>query len=637
MSSSVTSSPAPALRWAAALAAVVGASTWFVTNVDSADLWWHLASGRVFFERGSVPHVDPLSFTADQPWVNHEWLWGVAAFALYRIDPQLLAWGNFALLALAFYLAFDSAYHQSRAPVASVLATWLAAASAHWFFDLRPQLVTLLGAVVVLATRRLRLAPWLWPPLLLVWCNMHAGYLFGLGAVGLLVLSHALYARLAPGSAPAELFASWGKKAPFVGLLLAIAVLAVNPWGGALLDFATSYAPGSGRTVYADEIVEWQPFGWDAAALRVLGPLGFLGTFRGRYLLVVALALPSCVKLLRRDAYPVMLFSVSFAMAMLARRFVELSSVLAAPLCACTLASAGRWLGARLSLDRRPLLRTLPAVGLACGLALIVVDARVLPDLFARWSRPDMHPRAAVRYLAALRTPVRVFNYEVWGGYLMFHAPHTRVFFDGRASTVYSEKVYRDYLQLMNGREPIAPLVREYRLDAVLVPRSHLVDVLLAAPLSWKIAYEDDSALLLLPPDSPCWARPLPKPEEVLAKEPSWLRRQAALALRAGKGELAVATLQRALVQDPFFVPAYTDLMALLAASAPMPMVEAVADGARALLPHRATDFALHLGMAYERRGDIPSAVRAYRKAISGGPLVSEQSLLSGVERLSRK
>ncbi len=623
-------------RWGLAVLAVVGASAWFVSSIDASDLWWHLAAGRAFLEQGAVPRHDPFSFTSTQPWVNHEWLWGVLAWAAYRIDPQVLAFGNFALLALTFAFVYASALYESERPLPSLLAVWLAASSAHWFFDLRPQVVTLFFVLVIVATRSWSRAPWLWPPLMAAWCNMHAGHVFGLGALGLLVLSYALYAKLAPDSRPARTFVRWGPRAPYVALGLCVLALACNPWGGQLLDFALSYAPGSSRSLYANEIVEWQPFGWDATELRVLGPL-WLGTFRGRYLLLLLLALPSVVQLARRDLYPVLLFALSVAMALLARRFVELSSLLCAPLCACTLARLAAPLARLLQrLSSRALRVWLPPLAAACALPWLFHDVRLVPDLFARWTRPEMYPRAALAYLDALGTPVRVFNYELWGGYEQFHQPSTRVFFDGRASTVYSEELYRDYLQLLDGREPIAPLLAKYRLDAVLVPRTHLVDVLLALPAPWKIVYEDDSAIVLLPPDSPALTRALPAPDVLLRDQPQWLRRRAALAFRAGDATGAVAALRHALTQDPFFVPAYTDLMALVASHASMDAVAEIADTARDLLPHRAADFAFHLGVAYEAHGDRVHALAEYRRAVSGHPLASETGLIAVIDKLQK-
>jgi len=44
-----------------------------VHRLDDSDTWWHLASGRLIAELGSVPRSDPFSYTAEgAPWINRQ-------------------------------------------------------------------------------------------------------------------------------------------------------------------------------------------------------------------------------------------------------------------------------------------------------------------------------------------------------------------------------------------------------------------------------------------------------------------------------------------------------------------------------------------------------------------------------------
>jgi hypothetical protein len=43
------------------------------TSTDP-DLWGNVRFGLDILRSGSVPHLDPYSFTTDRTWVNHEWL-----------------------------------------------------------------------------------------------------------------------------------------------------------------------------------------------------------------------------------------------------------------------------------------------------------------------------------------------------------------------------------------------------------------------------------------------------------------------------------------------------------------------------------------------------------------------------------
>src|SRR5262245_34491639 len=44
------------------------------TTIADADLWGHLRFGLDMLASKALHTTDPYSFTADRPWVNHEWL-----------------------------------------------------------------------------------------------------------------------------------------------------------------------------------------------------------------------------------------------------------------------------------------------------------------------------------------------------------------------------------------------------------------------------------------------------------------------------------------------------------------------------------------------------------------------------------
>ena len=64
----------------------------------------------------------------------------------------------------------------------------------------------------------------------------------------------------------------------------------------------------------------------------------------------------------------------------------------------------------------------------------------------------EMFPQACVRFLATTPLPDRLLNAYGWGGYVAWTLwPRYRVFMDGRASTVYPERVYHDFLVATQG------------------------------------------------------------------------------------------------------------------------------------------------------------------------------------------
>jgi hypothetical protein len=211
-------------RWLAPLAALMGAAAWFQPSVAGSDLWWHLAAGREILAARALPSVDHFSFTfAGRPWMHHEWLWGVGYWLAYELDPQLVAWANLGLLVAVFAVAFVVARRHCGSAFGAGAALWGAAAASYWFLDIRPHELTLLFVGIVLLTRDKPWAPWLWPPLMVLWCNLHGGFVFGFGAIGLFALIETLRASFAAKRLAIDL-RLW------TGVALGLAFLC-NPWG----------------------------------------------------------------------------------------------------------------------------------------------------------------------------------------------------------------------------------------------------------------------------------------------------------------------------------------------------------------------------------------------------------------------
>ena len=54
-------------------------------QICSPDLWWHLKTGEWIWQQHSFPQGDPFSYTAaGQPWIAHEWLFGLVSFLAWR-------------------------------------------------------------------------------------------------------------------------------------------------------------------------------------------------------------------------------------------------------------------------------------------------------------------------------------------------------------------------------------------------------------------------------------------------------------------------------------------------------------------------------------------------------------------------
>ena len=603
-----------------ALAGILGASAWFHPSVAGSDLWWHLAGGRELWRTGSLLHLDPFSHTfAGQPWTNHEWLWETLYWPTYQLHPDLVACLNLTVLLAVFGLTGWLAWRKSGSMLAAGATIWLAAAASHWFLDVRPHLFSLLLVAIVLVTRERRWAPWMWPPLFAVWVNLHGGFVFGLGVVGL----HVLFRTIEVNRRTRRIVLP---RAEWIGLALCGVAILLNPYGYRIFEYPLAYLDSASRF---RQIIEWHPPGWS------MDPR----TFQGRFFwmaLVVALGIPRGV---RRAPYFVALAAVSFWMAFTARRFIPLFSITAAPVAALGLAMVQEWIVALRPELKRPEVRTAVAVA-ALLLALWVGrEVRFFPEPLYRWTQSELYPVGAVRYLRALpEPPKRLFNLYNWGGYLMLHAPGIPVFIDGRANTLYDEEVYDDYLRLYRGRGAVRELLRKYDVDAVLAPPgSGISRALRQGSKRWLVAYSDLRAVVLLPPSESRSGPRLPKAERVLEGSPElWLRR-GQIALRRGRLDEAEEALEQTIAMRPLQLGAHTLLLSLAARRKDRDALERWAQRAIHTYPRQKRRIHQQLATSYEQLGDLRAALEELRKSVPRGPFMSGASIQARIRRLETR
>lgn len=221
------------------------------------DMWWHLSMGRAYAAEGPWLASDPNLFTAVGPPSPAAWLSSLALYGLqHSVGFQGLRLAHLALVALILGFAWSSLFRVSGSRAYASAATALfTCVSAYRLFQLRPDLVSLLGAVLLiwLVVLEQRTASGIAAPgapasvessklrsrlasavlLMVFWANAHAGFLLGpiliASAIGGL-----LFARIARRiGAPIQ--AEPAGRMRYLSIALALGLLAtfVNPTGAA--------------------------------------------------------------------------------------------------------------------------------------------------------------------------------------------------------------------------------------------------------------------------------------------------------------------------------------------------------------------------------------------------------------------
>jgi hypothetical protein len=467
------------------VAAVLGLAVVACLMPAQADTWWQLRAGQDIVASGQVSLVDRYSYTAaGQPWPDHEWLWQVVTYGLYRAGGMpLLTAVCAALIVAAFVLASSLAEGPFGQRLGLfVLAVMLCGPGA----GVRPQLFTLLALMttVVLVVRR---REWALPPLFLLWANMHGAVVLG-GVV--LAAATALAAVRREGRRLARLAAASAASG---------ALMLITPLGRGLFTFIGESMERSRENDITEwrSALQWAPrplaFCVAAALLVLLAARRWrrLSGFADHFVVICALLFVPIAGRAVRNIGAFALLALPAASRLLTLREGEPDRVVGRVqrfLADLVSAAAG---------DARP-----SRARDARNLVLMAVAGAVFVGV--AWSRPldslDWNPVSPAAAATIRACPGRVFNEYSEGGYLIWFVPAQPVFIDGRQDP-YSLEFLRRANFAHGDRTARAALFAQYGIRcAALSPRSLLAPVLRAE--GWSESYADERWVVLTRPRS---------------------------------------------------------------------------------------------------------------------------------------
>jgi hypothetical protein len=248
-------------------------------------------------------------------------------------------------------------------------------------------------------------------------------------------------------------------------------------------------------------IAEWQhpdvrqPITWGFVIMLVLAVLLVLRTWRRVPTAHLAL-LAGCTYLAIQAARNILQFSFVVP-ALLAPRLAELVN-----------ASAGRGRGgavlARYRVAAPPrqeppwiLAGTLGVLLILAALGGRVGNAQILR---AQWTEPPF-PQRAVQFVQANPQMFggQMFNYMLWGGYLIGTLHPQHLIFISSQQDAYGETLNADYRTIENTGPGWETLLARYDTGWVIErPDVPLVQALRTQPDRWRVVYEDSTAIILL-------------------------------------------------------------------------------------------------------------------------------------------
>jgi hypothetical protein len=445
-----------------------------LATVGDPDLFWHLAQGRQTVTQG-LARVDTFSWSVNGlPVLTDQWLGQVIWYEAYAA----LGWNGIILLrallvAAIVTLIVAAALTAQRRPIVAVIAALPAIALTRFAWTERPQLMGLLCfAALILLLRASAERPRLLgaaPALIVVWANLHASFALGLAVTGIacveLWLRRPDARRLALGV-----------------VAVSIAATLFTPSGLSIWTSASGHFLSPPRVIQEEGVPDvTQPYGL-VFAFVVLAVLVTAELSRPTVLRDVALLVP-------------VLF-----VSMTAARHTPFFAVASAPYLAAHAPEAIGAIVARFHINARlpafaPRVPSLRFDLMTAAIALAVV---IGAGLLAR-GEPNLgaYPTGA---LSSLPPGPGVVNDYDWGGFLIWYAPATPVFIDGRLFP-YTGDALRDYETLVTLGPTWRDVVARRGARAVLLKPAAPLAVR-ARDLGWPIVAESVSYVLFIVPNS---------------------------------------------------------------------------------------------------------------------------------------
>jgi hypothetical protein len=458
----------------------------FTNIVADPDLWGYLAFGRLFWESGSFPFQDIFSYIpTKETWVYHEWLTGVLFFPIHRsLGPMGLQLLKYALILTTIGIIYKTAVLRGGNVLSTLVVIFLMAnAITYGYSPVRAQVFTYFFFSLTLyilerykKEQRSTLLLWLLP-IHLIWCNVHGGFLAGLGIIGLYATSAAL---------------SGQRSLAYVLILIASsAVTFINPYG---IDYwiYTLQAVSMPRP----EIFEWMsvPAAIESGKYIEAGIL-FISILVIAFLMIIRHPKRNLTDIFVLTATAYLGFkhirhSIFFFLAFGAYMPIVFTDFLS---------------NLKVNSEKYKFLSNLFRPALAIVILLFTLLSAssfakfiLSPSLDLKMPSP-YYPVGGLQWIKSHQWKGNILSHFEWGEFLIWNCyPACLIGMDGRFETVFEMNVHQEYFDFLQGRNNWKNFLEKYPHDMVLLRSNSKTDILMRTHPSWKLVYEDTGCALFL-------------------------------------------------------------------------------------------------------------------------------------------
>ena len=469
-----------------------------IKNGADNDLWHRMAVGKIFSQLGWITYNDIFSyFPKKEMWVDHEWLSGIIFHYLANF------FGDYGLITLQILITFLVLFliyktsqlinPENKYRISYYLAV-LVGIHAGFSSTLRCQCFTyLFFALWLYLLERIRRGEtrliWIFPATMLLWTNMHGGFLAGIGLVVFYIIGDFLNQK------------SVSKYFLILGLIIPVTL--INPYGikywAYMLDAATMHRP---------YITEWKAFNpfksfYKGLGFKILFLFLFAGygyrifcKFRGKTGNHIGINI---------DKVEIVALLITFYLAMKHERHSVFFAILAASygyqhFTAFLNATFGR-IENKISKIIHEDIREKLILAKEYGFYffLILASCSVLSSVPIAVNVDD-YPVQEVEFIRKNNISGNLFVPFNWGSYAMWKLyPQNLVSIDGRFEEVYKTESYLDVSKFTIVNEEHDRILKQYHHDIFLLEKETKSYEKLKSLSDWQLVYEGDKAAVFLP------------------------------------------------------------------------------------------------------------------------------------------
>lgn len=456
--------------------------------LQDGDTGYHIRVGDVILNNWAIPKQDIFSFiTPTLPWTAHEWLAEIVMSLLHKAGGLTAIVLFFALIiATTCYTLFRSMAKVRGNVLVAILITllFIACAKVHWLA--RPHVFSMLIYVVWYwlldrFNRDEKVQLWLFPCIMLVWVNLHGGYIVGFVLLGIDIVGSMLSQLLTDDSREKGLLRTRALRLLKVSFAC-LATSLINPIGYKILLFPFRLVSDS---YVMDHVNEF------------LAPdFHKLTFFRLLILLVVAVLIFGRDRLTCTESLLLVFF---LNMSLYSVRYIPLFALVSLPILIKQLTPHAERLISKSVFLKNRAETILTTDGSAKGIFWPIVTIIVVCTLWINGSvsygfNPDIKPVHAVNFLQKEKITGNMFNNDEFGDILIYSAyERYKVFIDGRLDMYGAERM-KEYSKICNFEQGWEKVLEKYHMTWIFYDADSHLSRYLLQDKRWHLVYADKVA-----------------------------------------------------------------------------------------------------------------------------------------------